>query len=48
MQSLEESQEAMINHIIKKLNLNEKDTVLDIGSGFGGLAMSIAEKQEQG
>ena len=44
VQSLEESQEAMINHIIKKLNLNEKDTVLDIGSGFGGLAMSIAEK----
>ena len=34
----------MINHIIKKLNLNEKDTVLDIGSGFGGLAIPIAEK----
>ena len=34
----------MINHMIKKLNINDKDTVLDIGSGFGGLACEIAEK----
>ena len=42
--SLEESQEAMINHIIKKLRIKENDTVLDIGSGFGGLSCAIAEK----
>ena len=42
--SLEDSQESMINHMIKKLNITDKDTVLDIGSGFGGLACAIAEK----
>ena len=30
--------------MIKKLNITDKDTVLDIGSGFGGLACAIAEK----
>ena len=44
VKSLEESQEAMINHIIKKLRIKENDTVLDIGSGFGGLSCAIAEK----
>ena len=44
VKSLEESQEAMINHIIKKLRIEENDTVLDIGSGFGGLSCAIAEK----
>ena len=34
----------MINHIIKKLRIKENDTVLDIGSGFGGLSCAIAEK----
>ena len=42
--TLEDSQESMINHMIKKLDINDKDTVLDIGSGFGGLACAIAEK----
>ena len=42
--TLEDSQEAMINHMIKKLDINDKDTVLDIGSGFGGLGCAIAEK----
>ena len=42
--TLEDSQEAMINHMIKKLEISDKDTVLDIGSGFGGLACAIAEK----
>ena len=42
--TLEDSQELMINHMIKKLDINDKDTVLDIGSGFGGLACAIAEK----
>ena len=42
--TLEDSQEAMVDHMIKKLNINDRDTVLDIGSGFGGLACAIAEK----
>ena len=42
--SLEDSQESMIKHMIKKLNITDKDKVLDIGSGFGGLACAIAEK----
>ena len=42
--SLEDSQEAMINHLIKKLDIKDNDRVLDIGSGFGGLACAIAEK----
>ena len=41
--TLEDSQEAMINHMIKKLNINDKDTVLDVGSGFGGLACAIVK-----
>ena len=42
--TLEDSQEAMINHMIKKLDIKDNDTVLDCGSGFGGLACAIAEK----
>lgn len=42
--TLEDSQEAMINHIIKKLDITDKDFVIDVGSGFGGLACAIAEK----
>ena len=42
--TLEDSQEAMINHMIKKLDITDKDSVIDIGSGFGGLACAIAEK----
>jgi len=42
--TLEDSQEAMVNHMIKKLNITDKDLVLDVGSGFGGLACAIAEK----
>ena len=42
--TLEDSQEAMINHMIKKLDINDNDKILDIGSGLGGLACAIAEK----
>ena len=42
--TLEESQEAMINHMIKKLDINDNDRILDIGSGLGGLACAISEK----
>ena len=42
--TLEDSQEAMINHMIKKLGITDKDFVMDVGAGFGGLACAIAEK----
>jgi cyclopropane-fatty-acyl-phospholipid synthase len=40
--SLEEAQAAKKRHIIAKLNLSEGQRVLDIGCGWGGLALSIA------
>ena len=42
--SLEEAQQNKINHIIKKLNIKPNQKVLDIGSGWGTLAISIAQK----
>jgi len=42
--TLEDSQEAMINHMIKKLGITDKDFVMDVGAGFGGLACAIAER----
>ena len=41
---LETAQNNKIDHIIKKLNLNPNQKVLDIGSGWGTLALKIAEK----
>jgi len=42
--TLEQAQENKINHIIKKLNLKPNQKVLDIGSGWGTLAIEIAKK----
>ena len=42
--SLETAQENKINHIIKKLNIQSNQKVLDIGSGWGSLAIDIAKK----
>ena len=42
--TLEQAQENKINHIIKKLNLKPNQRVLDIGSGWGTLAIEIAKK----
>ena len=42
--TLEEAQNNKINHIIKKLNLKPNQKVLDIGSGWGTLAIDIAQK----
>ena len=42
--SLEEAQKNKINHIIKKLNIKENSKVLDIGSGWGLLAIEIAKQ----
>ena len=42
--TLEEAQNNKIDHIIKKLNLKSNQKVLDIGSGWGTLAIDIAQK----
>ena len=44
--SLEEAQNNKIDHIIKKLNLKPNQRVLDIGSGWGSLAIEIAKKTQ--
>jgi len=42
--TLEEAQANKIDHIIKKLNIKPNQKVLDIGSGWGTLAINIAKK----
>ena len=45
-ESLEEAQQNKINHIIKKLDLRPGQKVLDIGCGWGGLALEIARQSQ--
>jgi len=42
--TLESAQNNKIDHLIKKLNLKPNQKVLDIGSGWGTLAIEIAKK----
>ena len=42
--TLEQAQENKMNHITKKLNIQANQKVLDIGSGWGTLAIYIAQK----
>ena len=44
--SLDEAQINKINHIIKKLNLKKNQKVLDIGCGWGSLAIEIAKQSQ--
>ena len=44
--TLEEAQNNKIDHLIKKLNLKPNQKVLDIGSGWGTLALEIAKKSK--
>jgi len=44
--SLENAQNNKIEHIIKKLNLQPNQKILDIGSGWGSLAIEIAKKSQ--
>ena len=43
--SLEDAQQNKINHVIKKLDLDKSDKVLDIGCGWGGLTFEIARQK---
>ena len=45
-ESLEEAQQNKINHIIKKLNLQTGQDVLDIGSGWGSMCFEIAKQSK--
>ena len=45
-ESLEAAQNNKIDHIIKKLKLKPNQKVLDIGSGYGFLAIEIAKKTQ--
>jgi cyclopropane-fatty-acyl-phospholipid synthase len=45
-ESLEKAQQNKIDHIIKKLNLNPGEKVLDIGCGWGGMVFEIARQSE--
>jgi len=45
-ESLETAQNNKIEHIIKKLKLKPNNKVLDIGSGWGTLAIDIAKKTQ--
>ena len=42
--TIDEAQNDKIEHIIKKLNIKPNQKVLDIGSGWGSLAIEIAKK----
>ena len=42
-ETLETAQNNKINHIIKKLNIKSGQRILDIGSGWGSLAIDIAK-----
>ena len=44
--ALEEAQNNKIQHIIKKLNIKPNQKVLDIGCGWGSLAIDIAKKSQ--
>ena len=45
-ETIEQAQENKINHIIKKLHLKPNLKVLDIGSGWGTLALEIAKQSK--
>ena len=43
--TLEEAQQNKINHIIKKLNIQNGQKVLEVGCGWGGMAFEIAKQK---
>jgi len=45
-ETIDEAQKNKMDHIIKKLNLKSNQKVLDIGSGWGTLALEIAKQSK--
>ena len=45
-ESLEQAQQNKLDHIIKKLNIQSGQKILDIGCGWGGLAFEIARQKK--
>ena len=43
--TLEEAQQNKIDHIIKKLNIKSGQKILEVGSGWGGMAFEIARQK---
>ena len=44
-ETLEDAQQNKIDHIIKKLNIKNGDKVLDVGCGWGGMALELAKQK---
>jgi len=44
--TLEEAQLNKINHIAKKLDIKKGNKILDVGCGWGGMALEIAKKKD--
>ena len=44
--TLEEAQQNKINHIIKKLDIKKGQKILDVGCGWGGMALEIAKQKD--
>ena len=43
--TLEDAQQNKIDHIIKKLDIKNADKVLDVGCGWGGMALELAKQK---
>ena len=43
--TLEDAQQNKIDHIIKKLDIKNEDKVLDVGCGWGGMALELAKQK---
>ena len=44
--TLEEAQQNKINHIVKKLDIQEGQKILEVGCGWGGMAFEIAKQKK--
>jgi len=44
--TLEEAQQNKINHIVKKLNIQEGQKILEVGCGWGGMVFEIAKQKK--
>ena len=44
--TLEKAQQNKINHIIKKLNINPGQKILEVGCGWGGMAFEVARQKD--